>query len=741
MRIILRISTVFVLVVAWLAPVSAQQVTLDVPAEVEAGDAFDVNFTTDGSDRDYIYYTDVGADPESYAHGYFRVSRGSPITMRALVRPGTYAVRYVTDTQPRQVLAEKTFVVTDVTAAIEAPASVIAGSEFILNVSGPLHQLDYIAMTDPGTGDNDYKYGYEYTRKADDAGQLKLRAPIVAGEYSLRYLLSGKPRDRMLATTNFTVTEVSATLQPPTAPIDAGAKFEVEWDGPDSLQDFVALTDIDGEPHSYAYGYEYTRKGNPAKLTAPTTPGTYLVRYVMSGQVAGQAYRDLAEASIVVGSVGATLDAPETVVAGANFTVAFTKPEGGRGYIAIGEVDADGIDYQYGYQSARDKPVELTAPDTAGDYAIRYIQEGNKDVILATVPLKVTPISASLSVPESVVARSEFEVSWEGPDNMRDCVSLEIDDVSVSYGYTRRGNPVTLKAPHEPGDYPVVYMMNKRELAREIITVTPGVGYGSLRVESSQSAELGTNSGVLVILDVSGSMWQKLDDRFRIDVAREALVQLVSETIPTGTPFALRAFGQKEPRSCRTDLEVPLGPLNSSAVVETLSAIEPQELSRTPIAASLAKVGEDLSDVTGQRVVVLVTDGEETCDGDPEAAIRGLTASGIDVRVNIVGFAIDEFALRKTFESWAQLGNGTYLDARNADDLAGAISQAVNAPFEVLDADGTVIVTGTSNGDAVALPVGNYGVRFRSSTGAVVATSISLDTRRSFRWIELQSGG
>lgn len=696
----------------------AQQVTLTVPADVEAGADFKVTFTTDGTDAGFIYYTDVGADPKSYTHGYARLSRGSPLTLRALVKPGTYAVRYVTDSNPPEILAEETFVVMDVTAAIEAPASVAAGDEFMVRTTGPMHQLDYIAMTDPDADDNDYKFGYVYTRKADDAGDVKFLAPIIAGEYGLRYMLSGKPRDRKLAETTFTVTDVSAVLRPPTSSIEAGARFEVAWDGPDSTQDFIALTDIDGEPHSYTYGYEYTRKGNPATLTAPTTPGKYLVRYVMRGQVPGQSNRDLAEASIVVGSVGATLDAPATVVAGATFKVGFTKPEGSRGYIAIGNVDAEGIDYQYGYQNARDKPVELTAPDTAGRYAIRYIQQGNEDVVLATVPLEVTPIAASLVVPESVVARSEFDVSWVGPDNARDYIALEVEGVSHSYAYTRRGNPVTLKAVDEPGEYPVIYMMNKRELAREVIKVTPGLSYGSLRVVSAKTAELGSNSGLLVILDASGSMWQKLGDRFRIDIAREALVKLVSETIPAGTPFAFRAFGQKEPRSCRTDLEIPLAPLDSDAAIRAINAVEPQELSKTPIAASLARVSEDLGGVNGERVVVLVTDGEETCDGDPEAAIRKLAASGFDVRVNIVGFAIDEFALRKVFESWARQGNGTYIDAPNADDLAGALSQAVNAPFEVIDAAGGVVVTGTSNGDAVPLPVGNYSVRFRNSSGA-----------------------
>ena len=712
---------------SWSATVDAQQVTLDVAAEVEAGDSFEVHFTTDSSEKDYIYYTDVGAEPGSYSHGYFSATKKSPLTLRALVKPGTYAVRYVTNSKPHRIVAEKTFVVTDVTAAITAPESVVAGNQFAVDVSGPMHQLDYVAMTAPDAEDNDYRFGYEYTRKTNDAGELKFDAPIVAGEYGLRYMLSGKPRDRKLAATTFTVTDVHATLTAPTEPVDAGAKFKVAWDGPDTKQDFIALTDVDGAPHSYAYGYEYTRKGNPATLTAPTTPGTYLVRYVMRGQVSGQTNRDLAEATIVVGSVGATLDAPAEVVAGANFKVAFTKPKDGRGYIAIGEVNADGIDYQYGYKSARDKPVELTAPDVAGDYAIRYIQEGNEDVILAAVPLKVTPISASLIVPDSVVARSEFEVSWEGPDNARDYISLEVDDVSASYAYTRRGNPVTLQAPKTPGQYRVIYKMNKRELAREIITVTPGLSYGSLRVVSSSTSEIGGNSGVLVILDASGSMWQKLDDRFRIEIAREALVKLVTETIPADTPFALRAFGQKEPRSCRTDLEIPLAPLNSAAVVNTIDAIEPQELSKTPIAASLGRVGEDLGGVTGERVVVLVTDGEETCDGDPEAAIRQLTASGTDVRVNIVGFAIDEYALQKTFESWAQLGNGTYIDAQNAGDLEVAVSQAVNAPFEVIDGSGKIVATGTSNGDAISLPVGGYEVRLRSSTETGVDVSVTVE--------------
>ena len=647
------------------------------------------------------------------------MSAGSPAKFTAPTNPGTYVVRFMT-ADSKTIVVEKQIVVSDASATVSAPGSVSAGAQFEVSFTGPLNQRDYISLTDPDAPNADYRYGYQYTSRGGAAQTVKIMAPIEPGEYAVRYVLAGKPGDRDLAAATFTVTDVTATVTPPTAPIEAGARFPVSWEGPDTRQDFIALTDVDAGPFSYNYGYQYTHRGNPVTLTAPTAAGEYIVRYVMQGQN-GPKNRALAEERIVVGSVAATLDAPAEVPAGSDFKVTYAGPDGQRNYVAIGEVGADKIDYQYGYELVRDEQgdAELTAPDSPGDYAIRYVQEGNQAVVLATLPLKVLPVEASLQAPASVLARSEFEVSWEGPGNRRDFVAIYKDDELQHYSYTYRGNPVSLLAPPEAGQYNVRYMMNKVELARVAIVVEPAPSYGRLRVVASQqsSGALAADAGVLVILDASGSMWQKLDDRFRIELAREALVKLVTETIPAGTNFAFRAFGQKEPRSCRTDLEIPLGPLDPASAVARINAINPQELSKTPIAASLDKVGDDLAAVSGERVVVIVTDGEETCDGDPEAAIRKLKASGIDVRVNIVGFAIDEFALRKTFERWAELGGGAYFDAQDADQLTGSIRQAVDATFEVLDSDGEVVASGATNGDAVELPTGDYRVRLRGDTG------------------------
>ncbi len=129
---------------------------------------------------------------------------------------------------------------------------------------------------------------------------------------------------------------------------------------------------------------------------------------------------------------------------------------------------------------------------------------------------------------------------------------------------------------------------------------------------------------------------------------------------------------------------------------------------RTPIGASLQQVAGDLGTGPGPKIVVLVTDGEETCDGDPAAAIQALIDSGIDVRVNIVGFALDDEALKAQFQEWARLGNGQYIDAGDQAELTAAVAAAVQPTFAVLDAGGVVIAAGQVGGDAVPIRPGTY---------------------------------
>ncbi len=112
--------------------------------------------------------------------------------------------------------------------------------------------------------------------------------------------------------------------------------------------------------------------------------------------------------------------------------------------------------------------------------------------------------------------------------------------------------------------------------------------------------------------------------------------------------------------------------------------------------------------------MILLTDGEETCDGDPAAVLEKLAADGVDVRLNIVGFAIDDDALKAEFTRWAELGGGLYFDAAEAAALQEAMDRALQIPYTVKDTNGETVASGVLDGEAVELPAGRYLVELRT---------------------------
>lgn len=256
-----------------------------------------------------------------------------------------------------------------------------------------------------------------------------------------------------------------------------------------------------------------------------------------------------------------------------------------------------------------------------------------------------------------------------------------------------------------PADYTLEVQTEYRE--------APGPGLLSvLAAEAAEGAAV-TGGAVELILDASGSMLRRMDGKRRIVIAKEVLTEAVRERIPAGTPVALRVFGHTEPGSCDTELLVPMGPLDPVAVAATIGGVEAKNLAKTPIADSLAAVPSDLGGAQSVAVI-LVTDGEETCEGDPAAVIQSLQDQGIDVSVNIVGFAIDDAALEAQFAEWAKLGGGRYFEARDQAGLSKALEEALQVPYSVYDSSGAVVAEGLVGGEPVALERGVYRVAVKT---------------------------
>lgn len=219
-----------------------------------------------------------------------------------------------------------------------------------------------------------------------------------------------------------------------------------------------------------------------------------------------------------------------------------------------------------------------------------------------------------------------------------------------------------------------------------------------------------------LILDASGSMLQRIEGRRKIEIARSTLAGLVEEVIPAGTPLALRVFGTGGRGSCEGELALPLAPLAPKAAQAAIARIHALDGARTAIAASLREVPQDMpaAGAAAGRLVVLVTDGEETCGGDPQAEIAALRAAGLDVRLNIVGFDLGDAGLKQQFAAWAQAGGGDFLDARDAPSLRAALSAALSPGYRISDAEGRQVAAGTVGGAARDLPAGRYRIEIDS---------------------------
>ena len=185
---------------------------------------------------------------------------------------------------------------------------------------------------------------------------------------------------------------------------------------------------------------------------------------------------------------------------------------------------------------------------------------------------------------------------------------------------------------------------------------------------------------ILLIMDASGSMNAKLPNgETRIAVAQRA-VKGVASFIPAEAQLSLRLYGAQSPKAeknCKdTNLAVPFGAAGSSGNAITASVDAAVAQGYTPIAYALKQAASDFPADAKERVIVLVSDGKETCEGDPTVAARALAAKGITVHT--VGFIVDS-AARGQLQAIAKETGGTYFDAPVGPELPDTIKSAFSA--------------------------------------------------------------
>ena len=575
---------------------------------------------------------------------------------------------------------------------------------------------DGTALKPPGS------YGYTNPKLLKHS----LTAPTLPGRYGVVFREQGKEQTGLVT---FEVTPVTATLS---APVKGaiGESIPVKFTGPIYAQDRIAFASQDAGPmRGASYAYPGNSDNGLVTLRAPMEPGSYTIIYSMRDVT-------LARHEIQIGGAATSLEAADTVQAGGQLEVFWEGPDNNGDFVTLYDSSGKRCSGHAYTGNSQGYAVSLIVPELLGTYEVVYVSGG---LVLARRAVEIVPVSATLDAKPEVIAGMDFEIDWTGPGNRQDrilVVPADAPDETAGYRYLDPSAPsVIMRAPADAGAYELRYQTSKGVvLANRPIQIIPAPQKpGILNVIAKPAATLTDGSAVEVILDASGSMLQRQGGKRRIEIARETLVSLVTETIPKNTPFALRVFGHKEANSCRTDLEIPLVPLDATSLTPIINEINAVNLAKTPIAASLAAVASDLKSVAGERVVILLTDGEETCEGDPALAIRSLCARGASVRVNIVGFAIEDESLKQTFESWATLGSGRYLNAPSGNELAQAMRQALALPYKIYQ-NNELIGSGVTGAGSHQLPAGAYEVRFKKAD-KVVTTSVTVIAEKA---IELE---
>ena len=279
-----------------------------------------------------------------------------------------------------------------------------------------------------------------------------------------------------------------------------------------------------------------------------------------------------------------------------------------------------------------------------------------------------------------------------------------------------------------PTDVPTA---TPKPTATEIPTALPtavlvaDVRPGMLQVRMADGQALVRTIGnIEIILDASGSMSGQIDGRRKIAIAHAALVALVGK-LPDHTNVALRAYGHRKSNDCSdVELLTPLGALDRGALTAQINAVNPAQEGRTPIGTSLKQVAQDLQGAQGDVLVVLVSDGDETCDGDPAAVATRIHADNAKIRFDVIGFNVGPKEWRARLSGIAQGGGGNYFDAKDAAQLVDALQQAVALTYRVLDAQGAQVFQGQL-GASVTLPAGRYTVEI-SGASPLTITDIAV---------------
>ncbi|GGY06766.1 VWA domain-containing protein [Streptomyces anandii] len=227
-------------------------------------------------------------------------------------------------------------------------------------------------------------------------------------------------------------------------------------------------------------------------------------------------------------------------------------------------------------------------------------------------------------------------------------------------------------------------MITRQRLAAGVCALLAALTAGFALPAGAAAAESDGQAApkVELVLDVSGSMRTRdIDGGTRMAAAKQAFNEVLDAT-PEEVQLGIRTLGANyhgndRKTGCKDTAQLyPVGPLNRTDAKTAVATLSPTGW--TPIGPALLKAADDLQGGNGTRRIVLISDGEDTCQPlDPCEVAREIAAKGVGLTIDTLGLVPDA-KTRDQLSCIADATGGTYTSVQHKEQLSDRVGQLVD---------------------------------------------------------------
>lgn len=186
---------------------------------------------------------------------------------------------------------------------------------------------------------------------------------------------------------------------------------------------------------------------------------------------------------------------------------------------------------------------------------------------------------------------------------------------------------------------------------------------------------------ILFIIDLSNSMNETLERESKYNLMLKTMKEILPKIDPK-TEVGLRVYGQRMGftpiEACRAStLAVPISANNSSSIAGSLFKYKPRGM--TPITFSLKQaIRNDFLGFTGEKHIILLTDGGENCDESPCKFVMEMIKVRRDVQIDVIAFNINDRDDLEQLQCTALVTSGKFYNAQTSAQLYNGFNKSLD---------------------------------------------------------------